>query len=400
MGLLFYQAYAIVKVLSSEKTNMIHPTNTGEHFIPSPPKPEQPSEYKDIFASAYEHELGSEADIDELKAIFDTDNVPKPPEAGDEVYIRRGSSGRVEKWRLSDRIDESTGRHIAENIEPTEFNGEIVDNVEKPIGNTTITVEAQRELAEAFKAQQEAGARDELVSSARNDVAQILGEAPAAAPVAEVITGKEKDPVLAKLFAPSIRPELPSSTDSYLGLFAKTQEEYQEHMAKVAEEDRKNQPIIEARKNYDRITNQDTREYSEQKLIAAFRNDPQIRDILSAKGFSEPSLEAVDALREDPELRYEVGEYLLNKLDDMIARDLSAGGNSFGDRIVRNGTKRTDYIAMPVQTTSREYVAYLALAKLSGMFNYKVDSSDVFKDQDEMGNIIINQHRHATDMLV
>jgi len=161
-------------------------------------------------------------------------------------------------------------------------------------------------------------------------------------------------------------------------------------------QDKENAPIREAQKNFDRITNQDTREYSEQKLIAVMRHDKELVQLLAERGITEPSLEAVDALRNDADLRYDVAVHFLKKLDKMV----ESSPGSFGARIVRNGEKSNDYMRLPVRTSSREYVAYLALAKISGMFNYKVDSADVFQDVNERNEIVLNQHRHASDMLV
>lgn len=264
----------------------------------------------------------------------------------------------------------------------------LVQEVSEPLGEEAIELSGIEEPSQESK-------YDPVAA-----VQRLSGEANAMQ--VEIAAEKQKNPKLEKLFAPSVRPEVPKveGENSYDYLFIKDEEELSRFRAAQAERDRINQPIIEAQKTYDRLTNEDTRHYSEQRLADVLRRDPELRTMLAEKGFQEASLAAVDALREDAELRYSVGEYLLKKLDKAIDADYIAGGRSFGDRIIANGEKRTDYLPLPVRTTSREYVAYLALAKISGMFNYKVDSADILKDQDEQGKIIYNQHRHAAGMIL
>lgn len=232
-----------------------------------------------------------------------------------------------------------------------------------------------------------------IVEGAPTAPAQVIETTPAV----EVAEREPKNAHLAKLFEPPVRPELPAPVvDSYDFMFERDEDKRAEMQAKRDAQEKENAPIKEAQKNFDRITNQDTREYSEQKLIAVMRHDKELVKLLADRGITEASLDAVDALRNDADLRYDVAVHFLKKLDKMV----ESSPGSFGARIVRNGEKSNDYMRLPVRTTSREYVAYLALAKISGMFNYKVDSSDVFQDVNDRNEIVLNQHRHATDMLI
>lgn len=361
-------------------------------------------EKKLTIEDAYSHELSDEADSDDMRMIvgkraakmeYVDAQAPKDVIVTSDQYERFGmidpetrevtdfmaahdlSFGDVIRLHVEGEDDV-----VVATTEKNDFFTRIASESEKLKGQEVLRAEVSHELAtEALEA-------TGVASPAETDI------------VAPEIERSPKNPLLEKLFAPSTRPEVAEgSTYDYDELFL---EGAARQAAQGARREREvtNQPVIEAQKNYDRITNDDTRGYSVEQMAAILRRDSKFKAMMAENGFEGASLDSVDALREDPELRYKAGEYLLGKLDKVIAEDKVNGDRSFGERIIRNGQKSNDYLKLPVATTSRQYVAYLALAKLSGMFNYKVDESDIFRDQNDKGDVITNQHRHATDMII
>ena len=216
--------------------------------------------------------------------------------------------------------------------------------------------------------------------------------------VEQVETKSEKNAHLAAVFAPLVRPETPPSkvnlTDA---LFSDDDDAHPRALAELALEHEANAPIIEQQKLYDKLVSDDTRDYSLQRLQLALRRDFRLEDILKDAGFKEASLDAVDAIRTDPELRYKVGVHFMAKLNSEIAKEPM----NFGSRLLTNANKRNDYIVQSVSTTSREYAAYLAVSKISGMFNYKAErASDDTEYNKITGQPITSQHRAAADLLL
>lgn len=224
----------------------------------------------------------------------------------------------------------------------------------------------------------------------------------AAAENPEQSVERTKNPVLESIFAPITRPEIPSDTvegDSgrkYDYLFG-TDEERAVGLAAVQARSLANEPIRKEQAEYDRYINDDTRRIASDQLKYAILRDPTLKGILEDHSFIESSLEAVDALRTDVELRYDVGVYLLNKMN----RAVSDNPSSYGDRLVRNGNKRNDYHGMGVsQMTSRQYASYLALSMLDGSFNGDRQSADDSVRHDPSGKVINSQHRDAARSII
>jgi len=217
-------------------------------------------------------------------------------------------------------------------------------------------------------------------------------------PAEQVETKSEKNAHLAAVFAPFVRPETPPSkvnlTDA---LLSKDDSAYPSALAELALENEANAPIIEQQKVYDKLVDDDTRDYSVQRLKLALRRDFMLEDILKEAGFKEASLDAVDAIRTDPDLRYKVAVHFMAKLNGEIANEPM----NFGPRLLKNGQKVNAYVSQNVYTSSREYAVYLAVAKISGMFNYKAErDSDDTKYDERTGQPIDSQHRAAADLLL
>ena len=354
---------------------------------------------------------------DHIKDNPNASTQPSPSELTKSIYVKR-SNGEISTMRITENSTANeSGRHLAYIVEQDDDDGSEFIAGFKPIPENVLGVDMQaalgaeysnlhpeqaEKITENFKVIEELGKEALEASEVELDSESVAAT--------NEVTGVElsasaerklKNPHLAKLFEPQVRPNLPPSKINLMdAMFSKEDDVFESAQAAKLSEERANAPILKEQRDYDRITNQDTREYSEQQLIAAMRRDGTLREILAEKGFAEASIDAVDKIREDADLRYAVGEHLLTKLSRMIDDDKANRGNNFGPRLIANGEKRNNYIALSEMTSSREYAAYLALAKISGMFNYKDDSSDIFQDQDGSGTILLNQHRHAADMLL
>ncbi len=89
-----------------------------------------------------------------------------------------------------------------------------------------------------------------------------------------------------------------------------------------------------------------------------------------------------ELIRENNELRVELGEYILRKLSSSIA---------LPDRVWRNGQKRINYTGYDYpNVSSHEAVALVALSMLDGTFK-RTPHDPV--EADERGNVVCGQHR-------
>lgn len=207
----------------------------------------------------------------------------------------------------------------------------------------------------------------------------------------EIQEGDEQ-PRLKKLFEPLLRPH--SVPIDYDLLFSKDQTEY-EAVLRQANED--NREIGKAQQVYDRFVTPVAEALAAERLEKARMNDRDI-DLLIKQLIIENNLgDPVVALRENAAVRYRVGMYLLHKIDQMAVTD----PGDLPERILRNGQKRTDSKELPVDYyTSREYVAFLALAKLDGSFNpdRQLSMDDIVTN--DSGEVVLGQHRYAADLIL
>ena len=165
------------------------------------------------------------------------------------------------------------------------------------------------------------------------------------------------------------------------------------------QEDERNAPLKKEKEDYDRLVNKDTEEYSEDRLRESLAYETDLKAILAKAGHTEISPAMVTALREDADLRYEVGEYFLDKLNTLVRLSPS----DFGTRVAADSQKVNAYVEMKGMptTSSREYAVWLALAKISGMFNYKAERETDDERFDEVSGRISNaQHRNAADQVL
>ncbi|MBC7868906.1 hypothetical protein H7X69_01885 [Candidatus Saccharibacteria bacterium] len=311
-----------------------------------------------------------------------------------------GAPRRVEVWRLTDRVDER-GRRIATSQTEEKFGSEH-GYVEKPLSDTTRSLDGQTKLAEELAAdlnrtperyklspEAEAKLARDLGGSVLESVGFVGFENATEQPNVE----KEKNPRLERIFTPNARPELSESTNStdYDYLWA-SEEEHAAGLARLRAESIANEPILKAQQEHDKFVTQGTREVASDQLRNSMKYDIGLKEILKKYSFAEASLDAVDAIRTDKNVRYDVGVYLLDKLNNAVKRN----PRGYGDRLVANGQKRSDnHSRFAADTTSREYATCIALAMLDGSFNGDRQLADDNLKHDSNGKIINAQHRDA-----
>lgn len=216
--------------------------------------------------------------------------------------------------------------------------------------------------------------------------------------VAGISSEKDKDPRYEKLFQPLVRPELLEKNSNYDHMFG-GDDAYNQGLAERAESERRSKPQKKAQREYDRFVNEETKRISADYVSRTLDNDPDFARVIREAVGDKAAEEVVDALREDVDVRYDTGMYLLAKLDDLVAKY----PHEIPDRrVVDNGQKKTDAKAMPLEyVSSREYAAYLALAKLDGSFNGDLQTSTDGIDYDRRtGKVAQAQHRYTADFLL
>lgn len=123
--------------------------------------------------------------------------------------------------------------------------------------------------------------------------------------------------------------------------------------------------------------------------------DPNIKAIISkySGAVSLANEETMQSVRNNPELRLELGVYFLGKLETLeeilpqrVAKNHQKNGNASG------------YENIP-GLKSREYASLLALAHLDGTFDPLKSKSDSITTN-EAGQTITGQHRVASEMLL
>jgi hypothetical protein len=197
---------------------------------------------------------------------------------------------------------------------------------------------------------------------------------------------REKDPFnyLRDLLPPVTRPG--QETPGYDYLFG-TDEEHEQAIVGL-QLTRKEQ---EQQKYYDRFVTEENKQASQEVLTESLKSNHEIGRVLREAGIDATSMEAVNAIRENADIRYEVAKYFAQKLDDMVMKD----PHGFGWRVEEN---RPDNLKEDPLTgkkmMSRDYVVSLALKMLGGEFSVSNEDDSFTRDPD--GRVAVAQHRHAT----
>lgn len=205
----------------------------------------------------------------------------------------------------------------------------------------------------------------------------------------------QKDPFdyLRTALPPVVRPPVPKSEKpDYDKLLFGTDEEQPWHPSQAPRFGQYEPETEESRqrKYYDKFVTESNRNDALETLVNISDSTPGIGEILRKHGISAASIEAVDAIREDPDVRFEVAKLIAQKLDR-----LAESPNDMGWRI--NGNSPNNLKVDPMtgkRMLSRTYAVSMALKMLGGEFSKASEGKDDFA-RDAEGNVAIGQHRHA-----
>ena len=300
------------------------------------------------------------------------------------ILIERSRSGEI-------LTATATGRHDDNGREFYSFT-EGGESKEKPLGRNSLSDQTQDRLAAELAADRipvVERPEHEIGLQVVVDMGEVaLGAAGIEAPV--VADERDKDPrdYLRHLLPPVIRPDRqPSSYDYLFG----TDEEQEQALAGL-QLTRQEQ---EQQKYYDRFVTDENRQTSRETLRESLRKNPALERVLREAGIEATSMNAVDAIRENADVRYSVARYFAQKLDDMVLND----PHGFGWRIEQNSP---DNLKEDQQTgtkmMSRDYVISLTLKMLDGEFSER--HADDWLDRDESGRVILGQHRDAARIIL
>lgn len=215
---------------------------------------------------------------------------------------------------------------------------------------------------------------------------------------AETLTPKNEKEYLRTLLPPVVRPpepEQPQDDNEYAHLFEADEDRYvkasirRQHL----EEQKKNDPEQRKRDYYDAYVTLENRTAAVDALERALSVQPQLVELLRRHGYEGASLAAVDAVREDPQIRYETAKALSERLDVLADEK----GGDLGERVVRNSPDNIKVDPLTgARLSSRDYAVNMALKMIGGEFAERLESADDFqRSHNGTGAVIVGQHRHA-----
>lgn len=297
--------------------------------------------------------------------VLEADWKVKAVNVTEQTVLVASPDGTLEKTYTFDKLKSFQPEKSEQETNRSEYAGERLERV-------------QHELAE--------------VAVDRVGVAIVAERAPAEV---AAIENKEvqKDPYdyLREVLPPVVRPEA-AEPEGYDHLFADTKDTpwghynpnaQQAYQASETEEDKQ-------RKYYDRFVTEENRESAVGTLTEAMKATPQLKAILESYNIEPASLAAVDAIRENPDVRFEVAKVLVQKLDR-----LTSVPNDMGWRINQN---RSDNLKADQITgkkmMSRLHAVNMALKMIGGEFADRLEGkNDIQRDENDV--VAIGQHRHA-----
>jgi hypothetical protein len=145
-----------------------------------------------------------------------------------------------------------------------------------------------------------------------------------------------------------------------------------------------------SRKYYDKFVTEENRQTSLDFLNEAVKADAQIAAIIYEAGLKPTDIATVDAIRENPDVRYKIAKRFTQKLDMLADQD----PEGFGYRIADNSPNN---LKVDPQTgkrmKSRMYAVDMALKMLGGEFSERNEAKDFARDKND--RVAIGQHRHA-----
>lgn len=294
------------------------------------------------------------------------------------VLVER-SDGQIQVWGKTGetRTHPDTGRiyeYVQPQVEMVTAGGDVIEG--KYVPQESLSLDRQAELAEEL-----AATRHEL-----GDIA--LAGAGVEAPIAA--EEREKDPFdyLRNLLPPVTRPDKqPANLDHLYG----SQEEYERVLASLQLTGKEQ----EQQKYYDRFVTEENKQGSQEVLTESLKANPEIGRVLREAGIDVTSIEAVNEIRENANVRFEVAKHFAQKLGDMVMKD----PRGFGWRVEEN---RPDNLKEDPLTgkkmMSRDYVVSLALKMLDGEFSVSNEDDSFTRDPD--GRVAVAQHRDAARRLL
>jgi hypothetical protein len=301
------------------------------------------------------------------------------------ILIERSRSGEILTATATGQYDD-TGREFYSFIEDGE-------QKEKPLGRISLSDQTQDRLAAELAADRLPAtehAEHETGLRAAIDMGEIaLDAAGIEAPVATGEHDQDPHDYLRRLLPPVTRPQ--ERAISYDTLISGTDEELERDIA----ERQLSRKELDQQKYYDRFVTDENRQSSRETLTESLRKNPALERALQEAGIDVTSTDAVDAIRENADVRYSVAKYFAEKLERMVIED----PYGFGERIQNN---RANQLKEDPQTgvmmTSRDYVVSFALKMLGGEFSER--HADDWLDRDESGRVILGQHRDAARIIL
>jgi hypothetical protein len=352
------------------------------------------------------------------------EDQPNPHADDQEVFVRRGS-GEVVKMRLADQtqLDEKQ-RRIGYMVEADEEDGSEYIFAHKPLGETTLSPQHQSQLAEEFAANQQMADDFEQVAAERaRQFVGLDGEGEKSAVEAPLSEAQEEIADVAIEVATGI--EDPSEVDESMHKYSLAELRAMREARRTAENEAStnpydalldpNTPNVEAekpadvytylkealppvtrgdteasRKYYDKFVTDENRQTSLDFLGEAIKADARIAAIIHEAGLKPTDMATVDAIRENPDVRYEIAKRLTQKLDVLVDQD----PEGFGYRIADNSPNN---LKVDPQTgkrmRSRMYAVDMALKMLGGEFSERNEAKDFARDKND--RVATAQHRHA-----
>lgn len=298
------------------------------------------------------------------------------------VLIERSRSGEI-------LTATATGQHDAAGREFYLFT-EDGEQKEKPLGRNSLSDQIQDKLAAELAADR--ASMTEYEGAAPRVLTDMGGSALRAAGVETpgVAAEHEKDTYdyLRTLLPPVTRPDKQASSYDYL--FG-TDEEQERALAEL-QLTRKEQ---EQQKYYDRFVTSENKQSSQVALAESLRVNPVLGNIFRDAGIAAISPEAVDAVRENADVRYEVAKYFVQKLETMVMKDPHGFGWRIEDNMLNN-LKEDPQTGQKMM--SRDYVVSLVLKMLGGEYSER-HADDGF-ERDQSGRVVLGQHRDAARMIM
>lgn len=322
-----------------------------------------------------------------------------PLEDAAPVYLVRRSSGAIESWRL-----EGEGPVVSKLISRDERGLPMVKYLERQkLLDSQAALAFERETALRARAALDLGEEAAEAVPVIGPNSPLITEVPRfEKPTKAVVTTALDQPIVSSekvqgskynylrdVLPPLRAPMVEENSSNYDALIfgGDDQQEWVRQPSTGQPERVRN----DQKKYYERFVTQENRDASLDFLQEVMKATPLIRDILDRYNLDPSSIESVDAIRESPEVRFEVAKVIAEKLDSILS-----GENDLGWRLNESSANnlKEDQITGK-KLSSRTHAVSLALKMIGGEFSDKNVSSIDTIERDESGRVVQGQHRHA-----